>query len=49
MKHSTLALVTTLVLALPAGASSSEYDFAAMTQPVPATAKFSVRIPLRTP
>ena len=41
MKHSRFFLIVTLLLALPAGVWSAEYDFAAMTQPVPATAKFS--------
>ena len=41
MKHSRFSLMATLLLALPAGAWSAECDFAAMIQPVPATAKFS--------
>jgi len=40
MIHTLLAF-TALLLALPACALSSDYDFAAMIQPVPATAKFS--------
>jgi hypothetical protein len=48
MKHNTLILVAILPLALPAGAGSAEYDFAAMIQPVPATAKFSVLFQSRT-
>ncbi len=41
MKHSRFFLIVTLLLAPPAWVWSAEYDFAAMTQPVPATAKFS--------
>ena len=41
MRFNRVFLVTTLLLALSAGAWSAEYDFAAMIQPAPATAKFS--------
>jgi hypothetical protein len=40
MKH-TLTVITALVLAQPARTASSDYDFAGMIQPVPATGKFS--------